>query len=73
VAYPLEGTGLFRRIVDLNPVTPLLVVTRDLATGVPVTHWDSFFLVGGVSLFMVVLGWFIFRVSMPYVIERLSQ
>lgn len=73
VVYPPTNDGVFGRIVQLNPVTPLLVTTRELALGEAISNPTGFWLVsliGGVGLLM---SWILYRLSIPYVIERMSS
>lgn len=74
VIYPVpSGEGIFGMIVNLNPITPLLVTTRELATtGVisdPVGFWISTALAFG----GLVVAWLVYKLAMPYAIERMSS
>jgi lipopolysaccharide transport system permease protein len=73
VVYPVPSEGLFATIVRLNPVTPLLVTTRELATTGVVTQPLGFWLVSGLTFVGLLVAWLLYRVSMPYVIERISS
>ncbi len=73
VVYPLPiGEGALATIVRMNPVTPLLVMTRDLATGNPASLVSQFIVVGVLSMAAFGAAWLAYRLAMPYVIERLS-
>lgn len=73
VIYPVPSGGTFRLIVKLNPVTPLLVTTRELATtGIVSSPW-SFAAVGASAFIGLLLAWAIYRLAMPFVIERASS
>jgi lipopolysaccharide transport system permease protein len=58
--------------VRLNPVTPLLVTTRDLATTGVVTNPLGFWLASLVTFVALGLAWLVYRVTMPIIIERMS-
>ncbi len=73
VVYPVPKEGLFSRLVAFNPVTPLLVTTRELATTGVISNPVSFWLVSGLTLMGLLLTWVAFRIAMPYVIERVSS
>lgn len=68
-----NNTGLFATVVKLNPVTPLLVGTRELAAFGHLPNLPGFFLAGGFA----VIGFFValvyFRLAMPLVVERWSS
>jgi lipopolysaccharide transport system permease protein len=73
VVYPIPKEGLFGLLVRLNPVTPLLTTTRELATTGVISDAWSFGLVSALTLLGLILTWVAFRLAMPYVIERVSS
>lgn len=73
VIYPIPKTGWFSVIVNWNPVTPLLVTTRELATTGIVSDPIGFWLVSGIGLVGLVLVWVIYRLAMPFIVERVSS
>jgi lipopolysaccharide transport system permease protein len=72
VAYPVPTHGILAVLVKLNPVTPLLVTTRELMTTGVVSSPGPFFCLSILSFFGLVLGWVIFRLSIPFLAERIS-
>ena len=72
VIYPLPQEGSFAQIVRLNPATPLLSAVRDLATLGRVTEPQSFWLASLAAGLGLLLAWLVYRVAMPFVIERMS-
>jgi lipopolysaccharide transport system permease protein len=72
VVYPVPENPYLAIAVNLNPVTPLLVTARDWITvgfnGIPLNFVGVSFL----SIVLLLLGWLVFRLSMPYLIERMS-
>ncbi|MBD0386522.1 MAG: ABC transporter permease [Nostoc sp. C3-bin3] len=73
VVYPNPREGVFGFLVHLNPVTPLLVTTRELATTGVVSDPYRFWVVSGISLIGLLLTWVVFRLAMPFVVERVSS
>jgi len=73
VVYPLPSGGLFSQIVDLNPVTPLLVTTRELATTGIVSNPTGFWISSVVGFVGLFISWLIYRLAIPYVVERMSS
>lgn len=73
VVYPIPTEGRFGEIVRLNPVTPLLVTTRELATTGTVSDPQGFWIASIFAVIGLFIAWVIYRVSMPYVIERVSS
>ena len=72
VVYPPPTAGIFGLIVNLNPVTHLLVTTRELATAVPVSHLTGFLVSMLITWTGLLLAWVTLRIAMPFVIERMS-
>lgn len=73
VIYPVPTEGLFGALVAWNPVTPLLVTLRELATTGVLTQPLGFWVVSGLTLVGLVLTWVGFRIAMPYVVERVTS
>ncbi|HSM84197.1 MAG TPA: ABC transporter permease [Nodosilinea sp.] len=73
VIYPVPTEGAFGMLVSLNPVTPLLVTTRELATVGVLSEATNFWVVSGLTLVGLLLTWIGFRIAMPYVVERVTS
>jgi lipopolysaccharide transport system permease protein len=73
VIYPVPHGGWFGAIVNLNPVSPLLVTTRELATTGVVSDPVRFWVASGVALVGLLMGWLMYKLAMPYVVERMSS
>jgi lipopolysaccharide transport system permease protein len=72
VIYPPPQTGLFATLVQWNPVTPLLVTVRELATVGAVSDPLRFWLASLLAIGGLLLSWLTYRIAMPFVIERIS-
>ena len=74
VIYPVpSGSGIFGAIVKLNPVTPLLVTTRGLATKGIVSDPQGFWVASLIAIVGLMLAWIVYRLAMPFVVERMSS
>ena len=73
VVYPIPNEGLFSLLVKLNPATPLLVTARELATAEAISEPVGFWIVSILTFVGLLLTWIAFRLSIPYVIERVSS
>ncbi|RAM51629.1 MAG: ABC transporter permease [Hapalosiphonaceae cyanobacterium JJU2] len=73
VVYPLPSDGVFGTIVKLNPVTPLLVTIRQLATTGVITDPQGFWIASIIAIMGLLLAWIIYRLAMPFVVERISS
>ncbi len=73
VIYPVPNQGTFGLLVKLNPVTPLLVTARELATTGVLSDPLRFWVVSAITLVGLLLTWIVFRLAMPFVVERVSS
>ncbi|MCP5045638.1 MAG: ABC transporter permease [bacterium] len=72
VAYPPTTGGILGKIMALNPITPLLVGAKELVTtGIP-QHLTPFYFVFGLTFVFLFIGWAIYRLSLPIIIERIG-
>ncbi|WP_254567792.1 ABC transporter permease [Oscillatoria sp. HE19RPO] len=73
VVFPVPQEGAFATIVKLNPVTPLLVTTRELATTGILSQQTGFWVASLFTLLGLVVTWVGFRIALPFAIERVSS
>jgi len=73
VVYSIPSGGVFGTIVRLNPVTPLLVTTRELATTGVVSDPQGFWIASLIAIAGLFVAWMIYRLAIPYVVERISS
>ncbi len=73
VVYPPPATFPYSLLASLNPVSPLLIGAREVLTlgslTTPIAYCGAVAFAG----FCLVLAWLIYRVSLPIIIERMSQ
>lgn len=72
VVFALPETGLTATLFRLNPLTPLILTSRDWLTGFMPHFLSNFALVNLVMLLILFIGWVVYRVSMPILIERMN-
>ncbi len=72
VVYPPPQFFPLSLITKLNPVSPLLVGARDLITKGTIELSAPLLTVGGMTVLFLLLGWAVYRVALPIVIERMS-
>jgi lipopolysaccharide transport system permease protein len=72
VIFQLPGAGFARRLMLLNPVTPIVVTGRDWITGSGEAMIQGFATVTGVSLLILAAGLVFYKVALPHLIERIS-
>lgn len=72
VVFALPETGRAALLFKLNPLTPLILTTRDWLTGGVPAYLVDFIIVNCAMLIILFMGWILYRVSMPILIERMS-
>jgi lipopolysaccharide transport system permease protein len=72
VIFQLPRTGFARRIMLLNPVTPIVVTGRDWLTHSGEAMTQAFAIVILVSLLILATGLVFYKVALPHLIERIS-
>ncbi|MEM8780537.1 MAG: ABC transporter permease [Cyanobacteria bacterium P01_G01_bin.49] len=70
VVYEAPREGIWATLVSINPVTPLLVTTRELATTGVITQPTGFWIASAVAIIITIVGWVFYRISLPFIIER---
>lgn len=73
VIFPVPTSGMFATIVNLNPVTPLLVTIRELAIGLPLSNSTGFWIASAIGWGGLILAWIFYRLTIPFVVERISS
>ncbi len=72
VVYPPPQSFPFSLLATLNPVSPLLTGTRDLATTGTLENVGAFAVVSGLTIIGLAFAWIMYRLSLPILIERMS-
>ncbi|MDJ0658982.1 MAG: ABC transporter permease [Crocosphaera sp.] len=70
VIYPQPRSGIWSILVSINPVTPLLVTTRDLITTGDITNIGGFWLASAAAFITTFFGWLFYRLALPFLVER---
>lgn len=72
VVFPMPKEGLAALIFQLNPLSGLILTTRDWLTGFAPEHLLAFLIVNLLALALLLVVWGIYRLAMPILIERMS-
>jgi lipopolysaccharide transport system permease protein len=72
VIYAIPKEGLAKTVIENNPLTPLIVVTRDWLTGTPTDFLMPFLyvMIGTFVVLCIVLV--VFRLAIPILVERMN-
>lgn len=72
VVYPIPESGILYYINRINPITYVVQIPRNWFTGQEITHLGPFLGVCAASLLLLLLGWVLYRITMPIIIERVG-
>jgi lipopolysaccharide transport system permease protein len=72
VVFPMPKSRWAAVVFSINPMTPLILTTREWLTNMPPTHMGAFAVINGFVLLLLLLVWIVYRAAMPILIERMS-
>jgi len=72
VVFPMPNSGWAATIYRINPLTPLVLNTRNWLTGFSPDYLGYFFMVDFLTIALLLFVWIVYRVAMPILIERMS-
>jgi lipopolysaccharide transport system permease protein len=72
VVFAMPKSGLTATLFSLNFMTPVILTSRAWLTGFASPMPLYFAAVAAVALVLLVMAWFVFRITMPVIIERMS-
>ncbi len=72
VVYPPPTAFPLSILSVLNPISPLLIASRDLITMGTITNVIPFTVVSGLTIIGLLVAWVIYHVALPVIIERMS-
>ena len=72
VIYPMPKEGVVALIAQYNPVTPVLVSTREWLILGSSSQLTGFWVVSFGAVTFLLLGWVLYRIAMPHLIARIS-
>lgn len=70
VVYTLPDEGVLRTIMNLNPLTPIIISIRNYMSGMDFYQPGYFWLVLAITLFVSLFAWIFYRLSIPIIVER---
>jgi lipopolysaccharide transport system permease protein len=72
VVYPPPQSGLAAYLTTMNPVSPVIVTARDWLISQPPVHLDGFLGVTAFAAVLLLVGWVLYHVALPHLIERMG-
>lgn len=72
VVYPAPQSWPYSLLAQVNPVSPLLIASRDMAIHGAMHNLPTFLITFGITLVGLLVMWVLYRVSLPILIERMN-
>jgi lipopolysaccharide transport system permease protein len=72
VVFPMPDSGWAEVLFKINPITPLVLSSRDWLTGYSPEYLTYFFIVNVLIAVVLLAVWIVYRAAMPIIIERMS-
>ena len=72
VVFAMPFEGIAAKIIHLNPLTPLLVTTRDWLTGIQPVFINGFIWVTAFMILFFLVFLIAYRLAMPILVERMN-
>jgi lipopolysaccharide transport system permease protein len=72
VVYAIPKTGLLKTVMEMNPLTPLILTTRDLLVGQNSDYGMYYMIIIAACVPLFFLGLVFYRISIPIIVERMS-
>lgn len=72
VVYAIPKTGIMKTLMTYNPITPIILTTRDLVVGFQPEFLNYLAVVLVLCIPLLCLGLIIYRIAIPIIVERLS-
>lgn len=70
VVYAVPKEGILKVLMEINPLTPIIVTTRDFLTGMPADYLEYFVIVFISSAILFMFALTFYRLSIPIITER---
>jgi lipopolysaccharide transport system permease protein len=72
VVYAIPKTGVMKTLMEWNPLTPIILTSRDLVVGHSPEFLGYFLIVVGMCIPLFFIGLVFYRISIPVLVERLN-
>ncbi len=73
IVYPTPTDWPLSLLAKLNPTSPVLNTARNWATGIDNNMTTDFFVITLLSVILFLIGWIILKITLPHLIERISN
>lgn len=73
VVYPIASEGFLSWVNKINPVTYLIEIGRATLVGGSFEHLSLALIVSGCAFVLLLIGWTVFHITVPRIIERMGM
>lgn len=73
VVFPMPQEGWAATLFNLNPLTPLILTSRDWLSGQTPSMLVEFMVVNAMAACLLLMVWVVYRLAMPILIERMGS
>jgi lipopolysaccharide transport system permease protein len=71
-AMPNKSTGIYNSVVNLNPLSNLIINFRNTLIGLPMYEINYFLIISAVSVIVFLLSLVYFKITIPIITERIG-
>lgn len=73
VVYTIPDSGIMKTLMELNPLTPLIIVVRNSLLGLELLYVDYFLIITALIIPLFIIALAVYRISIPVIVERYSS
>lgn len=73
VVYMAPKSGKLATLININPITPLITNARNWLTGFQAESLEYFIWINVAVVALLFVGWLLYRISIPIIVERMSS
>lgn len=70
VVYAIPKEGVLKTLMEINPLTPIILTTREAIVGLPITYPSYYLIIMAVCIPLFCLALIFYRLSIPIIVER---
>jgi lipopolysaccharide transport system permease protein len=70
VVYAIPKEGVLKMLMEINPLTPIILTTREAIVGMPITYLNYYLILMAVCVPLFCLALVFYRLSIPIIVER---
>jgi lipopolysaccharide transport system permease protein len=70
VVYAIPQDGILKTLMELNPLTPIVLTTREAIVGMPITYLSYYLIIMVLCVPLFCLALIFYRLSIPIIVER---